>query len=281
MITTFSLQSGSCGNCLYVEGGGRRLLVDAGLAAREIVARLARHGRRIGQIDGILLTHDHLDHIRAAGTLQRRLGIPIYATRGTFRGARRHCGELAKRRFFRAGQTFPLGDLRIETIPIPHDARDAVSFVIQAGDYRLGIFTDLGRPTPQIQAALASVDAAYLESNYDPEMLRTGPYPTYLKVRIRGGRGHISNEQAAAMLAACDSGRLQWVALSHLSGENNHPRVALDTHRAADHGVPIWVASRRQVSALHHVRHETESVEDRSGERACDDRPGLHVKENR
>ena len=256
MILTCSLQSGSNGNAIYVEHDGVRLLFDAGITARQAKLRLAQHGGRTPHgMDGIILSHDHSDHTRHAGVMARMFRIPLYCTELTYGVVRAQLGRVPDLRHFRAGEALTFGDgkLRVTTIPTPHDAADGVCFVVESAESRLGIFTDLGHPFLALHGALRTVDAAYLESNYDPQMLATGPYPEDLKRRIRGEHGHISNEEAAELLAGCGR-RFKWVALAHLSHENNHPDVALRTHRARlGPDFPLWVATRHSVSALQAV----------------------------
>ncbi len=250
-MKTFSLQSGSNGNAIYVEADGRRLLFDAGISGRQARLRMAEHGRDIRRVDALFLSHDHRDHVRCAGIYQRLFGIPIYATEPTICAIGDQLGKLKDVRTFAAGETITLGDVLVHTRPTPHDAADGVTFVIEATGRRLGIFTDLGHPFDGLPAQLASVDAAYLESNYDPRMLAEGDYPPELKRRIRGAGGHISNHEAAALLRHC-GGRHRWIALAHLSEHNNHPDVALQTHYAilGDAAPPLLVASRYGVSGV-------------------------------
>lgn len=253
-MITFSLQSGSNGNAIYVEAAGTRLLFDAGISARRVAERLQAHGRLARDLDALILSHDHHDHVSGAGALHRRFHVPIYATALTLDAIRPRLGKLRDARRFVAGETIAFGSVLVHTLPTPHDAADSVAFVVEHAGRRLGIFTDLGRAFAGLQEVLGTVDAAYIESNYDPEMLATGNYPPELRRRICSGRGHLSNAQSAWLVQCCDPSRLRWIALAHLSGENNHPRIALQTHRAV-HGdeLPIWIAGRDRVSAVHRV----------------------------
>lgn len=253
-MLTICLQSGSNGNAIYVEAGDVRLLFDAGISARKVADRLAAHGRLARGLDALLLSHDHLDHTCGAGALHRRFHVPMFATPGTLDLLGPRLGRLKDVRPFESGQTLRIRDVQVHTMRTPHDTPDGVAFVVEHAGRRLGIFTDLGRGFAALHEALESVDAAYLESNYDPHLLASGGYPAELKRRIRGGYGHLSNDQSAELLCRYTNGRLQWVALAHLSAENNHPRLALETHRAAlGSRVPIWVASRHSASAVHRV----------------------------
>ncbi len=245
-MMTFSIQSGSNGNAIYVECDGVRLLFDAGVSARVIRDRMTGCGRNVRDLTALILSHDHADHVRGAGALNRMFGTPIYLTPGTHRAASTALGRVSHVSYFFAGQTleFAGGQVRVQTIPTPHDAADGVIFVVEGAGKRLGIFTDVGHPFGALRDALGSVDAAYLESNYDPDMLETGNYPPELKARIRGAGGHISNDEAAAMLAAVPR-RHAWIALAHLSAQNNRPEIALRAHRKQlGETFPLLVAGR-------------------------------------
>ena len=229
-MLTFSLQSGSCGNAIYVEAGDTRLLFDAGISAKRIAERLAQHGRNAADCDALIISHEHSDHVSGVGPVHRKFNIPVYATDRTMRAARAKVGKLHRVHRFERGTSFTIGDATIHAIPTPHDAADGSCFIVEHDGKRLGIFTDLGHPFAALADALASVDAAYLESNYDDDMLWNGPYPQFLKQRIDGDNGHLSNNDAAGFNARHGQ-RLQWLALAHLSEHNNAPEIALDTHR--------------------------------------------------
>ncbi|MBI5864416.1 MAG: MBL fold metallo-hydrolase [Planctomycetes bacterium] len=249
-MITFSLQSGSNGNCIYVEAGGVRLLFDAGISGRTALKRMEQFGRRIREVDALILSHDHVDHVQSAGAFHRLFGMPVYCTAGTHRVIRGKLGEIRNLQLFKAGAALRFGAVVVHTIPTPHDAADGVAFVVEFESRRLGVFTDLGHPFRRLQEALASCDAAYLESNYDQEMLEKGPYPADLKRRIRGDGGHLSNDEAAELVSA-HARRTRWIALAHLSAENNHPEVAIETHRAKlGEDFPLCVAGRDGPSAL-------------------------------
>jgi len=250
IVITFSLQSGSNGNAIYVEADGVRLLFDAGISGRQARLRMAFHGRDIRDVQALILSHDHTDHVRRAGVYQRKFHLPVYVTRRTLAAIRDPLGPLCDVRHFRAGQTLEFGRVRVHTIPTPHDAADPVIFVVEANRRRLGIFTDLGHPFARLRRLLEEVDAAYLESNYDPQMLEDVPYPAYLKARIRGPHGHLSNDEAADLVRLLRR-RPKWIALAHLSEQNNEPEVALHTHRTRlGRTYPLHVATRYEVSPL-------------------------------
>jgi phosphoribosyl 1,2-cyclic phosphodiesterase len=249
-MITFSLQSGSNGNAIYVEAGDVRLLIDAGISGKLAQGRMRVHGRDISGVDALLISHDHVDHIRCAGVLHRKFKFPIYMTRKTQDATTCDLGELTDVRYFSAGERLWLKGVVVHTIRTPHDAADGVAFIIEHDGKRLGILTDLGRPFEELSARLPTLDAAYIESNYDPHMLENGPYPAHLQQRIRGGRGHLSNGQAAELVRSA-SKKLKWAALAHLSQENNHPEVAMDAHRrCVGGGFPLHIASRHDVGPV-------------------------------
>jgi phosphoribosyl 1,2-cyclic phosphodiesterase len=221
------LASGSAGNCIYVAGGGTRLLIDAGLSLKETNARLAQLGLAMDVIDAVLFTHDHSDHCLRADVFHRRHALPFYANEGTAAGI-----ELVTKRsdlawqIFETGSPFTVGGLRVEPFSVPHDAADAVGFAISDGRTRLGIATDLGMATTLVRSKLADCDALILEANHDVEMLRQSGRPWSLIQRILGRQGHLSNEDAADLLASVLGPRLQTVFLAHLSAECNTPALA-------------------------------------------------------
>jgi len=250
-MIALSLQSGSNGNCLYVEAGGRSLLFDAGIAGREARRRMAAAGRDIHDVDALIISHDHTDHVGRAGVFQRMFGMPVYMTRPTADAARRRLGRMDDVRHFRAGKTLALGGVRVRTIPTPHDGVDCVAFIVEAEGKRLGILTDLGHVFPALGRALRHLDAVFIESNYDRDMLLDGPYPEMLKDRIIGPGGHISNLESACLLRDRAGDRLRWACLAHLSDSNNAPAVAIETHRSVLGGrFPLHVAGRHGPSGI-------------------------------
>jgi len=255
-MKVITLQSGSSGNCIYVETDVVRLLVDAGIAGRQAEQRLAAAGRDIRDVDALLISHDHADHSRCLGIYQRKFGLPIYITPQTLATVRRRSrqGELADVRSFAAGATIRFGSVTVETVPTPHDGVDGVAFIVDDGQRRLGILTDLGYAFDGLDEVMRSLDAVILESSYDPDMLAAGPYPERLKQRIRGPGGHLSNVESAELLDATANGRLQWACLAHLSERNNEPSLAMATHkRILGRRVDLRVADRYQASACWEV----------------------------
>jgi phosphoribosyl 1,2-cyclic phosphodiesterase len=250
-VLTFSLQSGSNGNSIYVEANGTRLLFDAGITGAMALRRMAEHGRDIRTVDALIISHDHVDHIRCAGVFQRKFGIPIYATRRTLSATWCRLGKLYDVRYFESGDVLRFGHVAVHTVRTPHDAADGVAFVVECEGRRLAILTDLGHPFAGLQDILELVDAAYLECNYDPHMLEHGSYPPPLKERIRGSGGHLSNNESAQLLRTCSRRRPKWVAVAHLSEENNRPDLAVAAqHSAVGRDYPVFHASRYRASPL-------------------------------
>lgn len=248
-----SLQSGSNGNCFYVESGDTSLLFDAGISGKQAQQRLATHGRDICQAQALFISHDHSDHTRALGVFSRKFDLPVYVTRQTLSAVQRYqkVGRLDRIRLFSAGDSISFGSVTVHTIPTPHDSADGVAFVIEDDDSRVGILTDLGHAFEGLREVLQSLDAVVIESNYCSQMLETGPYPERLKRRIRGAGGHLSNEDAARLIKESRGSRLKWACLCHLSEENNEPERARQTHRKIlGDDFPIHIASRYDVSGI-------------------------------
>ncbi len=251
-MIAISLQSGSNGNCLYVEASGKRLLFDAGICGALAEKRLAAFGREMRGINALIISHDHADHVRYAGVFQRKYGIPLYASEATLEAAlcKYRLGPLRDVHYFRTGGEIKFGRITVETIPTAHDGTDGAAFVISSGGKRLGVLTDLGHPFRGLGEVVSSLHGVFIESNYDPEMLAGGSYPASLKRRIRGPRGHLSNIEAAEVLASY-GGRLEWACLAHLSEQNNHPSLALQTHRSVvKPRYALHIASRHRATAI-------------------------------
>jgi len=250
-MIAISLQSGSSGNCVYVQADGVGLLIDAGISGKQAELRLARYGIDIRTVQGVLISHEHADHVSCAHVYQKKFHLPLYVTGKTWQTMQRYRPVSARGdvRLFRAGETLKIGSVRVETIPTPHDAVDGVAFVVDSGRHRIGVLTDLGHVFDELGPAVESLDGVLLESNYDPEMLETGDYPLSLQRRIRGPSGHLSNLESAHVLRSHGRKRLQWACLAHLSQNNNTPRIALDTHRThGKHPFPVHAARRDAVT---------------------------------
>lgn len=247
-----ALQSGSKGNCVYVETDDVKLLFDAGISGKRAEARLAQHGRDIRQVEKVIISHEHTDHISSMGIFYRKFGLTPCITKKTLAAAdQQRLGRLGKVSHFVSGKKIVIGSTRIDTYATNHDAVDGTAFVVDDGYHRFGLFTDLGTVFSPLTELLPTLDAVLLESNYDPMMLKNGPYPLHLQRRIAGPHGHISNEEAARLLKHCDSRRIQWCCLGHLSENNNCPSVALKTHqKILGKNFPLHVASQQAATPL-------------------------------
>lgn len=219
-----SLGSGSEGNGLVVEAGDTRVLMDCGFGLADSVARLARLGLRPSDLAGIVVTHEHGDHIGGVGRLARKHKLGVWLTAGTLAMAQDLDGVAVQ--VIDSHAAFALDGLEIQPFPVPHDAREPVQYVFGDGDRRLGVLTDTGCSTPHIEAVLDGVDALVLECNHDAAMLESGPYSASLKRRVGGRFGHLENSQSAALLARLNHDRLQCVMAAHVSKKNNTSALA-------------------------------------------------------
>jgi phosphoribosyl 1,2-cyclic phosphodiesterase len=220
------LASGSKGNSLYLETDSCRLLVDAGLSGRETQLRLCSIGVDPESLDGILITHEHSDHVRGVGALARRLKIPVLIASRTLQAAQHVVGRIEVVEF-EPGSPFVFKGLSIDPFSITHDACDPVGFRIEGSEGCIGFATDLGIATRLVQEKLKGCRALVLEFNHDEQMLQDGPYPWHLKQRIKSRHGHLSNAQGAELLEELLHPGLQGVFLSHLSEANNDPALAM------------------------------------------------------
>lgn len=247
------LQSGSKGNCYYFETATTKILIDAGITIRQATLRLQSHDRAIADVAAMFVTHDHSDHSRYVGDYARRFNLPVHLTARTLKQIDRNSkkGPVPNTACFRAGESVQIGDIQVHSIPTPHDAVDGVAYVIESNNQRIGVLTDLGHAFSGLKEVLQSLDAVIIESNYDESLLSSGPYPEFLKHRIRGDGGHLSNEDSAKLLHQSATARMQWACLCHLSDENNCPDTAIRTHQTwLGDDFPLFVAKRHQVSQL-------------------------------
>ncbi|TVQ91123.1 MAG: MBL fold metallo-hydrolase [Deltaproteobacteria bacterium] len=260
-LTVVPLGSGSRGNATYMTDGVTGVLIDCGLSTRQIARRLQAVGLGDAPLDAVLITHEHSDHCASAAILERHLlkksgaeepQVPFYMSVGTAQGLPSRCRPQRIRPIV-PGSPLSVGGLRIEPISVPHDTLDPVSFTVASGASRAGVLTDFGTSTRLITQQLASLDVAVIEFNHDVQMLLEGPHPWQVKQRVRGNHGHLSNAQAADLLAeaARMSRRLRHVVLAHLSQHNNTPdlaRRACDEalHRAGRRGVKVHVAPQEE-----------------------------------
>ncbi len=230
-----SIASGSSGNCIYVGTDTTHVLVDAGISGKRTEAGLAGVGLKASELDGIFVTHEHMDHISGLGVLARKYELPIYATPKTIEAIRKaKCiGNLDESLFhpIPAEETFRLKDLDVYPMRTSHDAAEPVAYRLSHGRQKVGIVTDLGTFNDYTVENLQGLDALLLEANHDVNMLQVGPYPYPLKQRILGDRGHLSNENAGRLLCRLLHDKMKAVLLGHLSKENNMPELAFETVR--------------------------------------------------
>lgn len=224
-----SLGSGSEGNALVVEAASghttTRVLLDCGFSAKELERRLAHLQYGIADLDAVVITHEHSDHIGSALTLARKWSLPLYMSWGTAKAVGADSAEFDLHVLW-GDETACIGDLQLLPYTVPHDAREPLQFVFSDGARRLGVLTDVGTSTPHITSMLSGCDALVLECNHDARMLATSRYPQSLKARISGDHGHLSNDAASHILAALDRTRLTHIVAAHLSQQNNLPELA-------------------------------------------------------
>lgn len=258
-----SIASGSSGNCIYVGSEHTHLLVDTGISKKRIEEGLCELGITGDDLQGILITHEHSDHIQGLGVFSRRYGIPIYATKGTLQGIRecKTLGNIPDELFreIRADESFEIGEMRIAPFTISHDAKEPTGYRIEKENKALAIATDLGMYNDYIVERLQNLDAVLLEANHDVHMLEVGPYPYPLKRRVLGDKGHLSNELSGRLLCDILHKNLKHIVLGHLSKENNFDELAKETVKLevtlspisfCGEDLPLTVAKRDQMSDI-------------------------------
>lgn len=250
-----SLGSGSRGNATLIEAGQTCVMIDCGFSIKETEKRLARLGKQPGQINAILVTHEHSDHIQGVARVARKHSIPVWLTPGTWRTGKLENVEPA---FIDSHSEFTIGDLRIQPFPVPHDAQEPCQFVLSDGEFRVAILTDVGSITPHIIEMLNGVDGLMLECNHDRDILLNGAYPESLKRRVSGDYGHMSNDQACELLTLIDRSRLQKLVAMHLSDKNNNLDIVYESLAkvmGADAGI-IEIADQAEGLVWRCVEHQ-------------------------
>lgn len=248
-----SLNSGSNGNCYYIGNGNEAVLIDAGISCRETERRMARLGLSMQQVKAVFISHEHIDHIRGVAVLTKKYQHPVYITPGTLQ----HSGLSIPQnlqRTFNAFEPVQIGGLSITGFPKFHDASEPHSFVVNGNDIRIGVFTDIGISCEQVVHHFKQCHAAFLEANYDEDMLEKGRYPYYLKNRIRGGKGHLSNRQALELFTTHRPAFMSHLLLAHLSRDNNDPAMVQSLFDEHANGTRIIVASRYAETELYQIR---------------------------
>ncbi len=258
-----SIASGSSGNCIYVGSDQTHLIIDAGISGKRIEEGLNEIGLKTKEMDGILITHEHSDHICGLGVVARKCGIPIYATRGTIDAIlqTKTLGNIDSDLFVEVepDRDFEIGDVTVSPVAISHDAAQPAAYIVRKEDKSVGVITDLGKYDQYIIERLQGLDVILLEANHDIHMLEVGNYPYYLKQRILGDKGHLSNELSGRLLGHILHDKLKAVLLGHLSKENNYEKLAYETVRLEvalgdnpykKDDFPIYVARRDAISQI-------------------------------
>lgn len=259
----FSVASGSSGNCICLGSDQCHVMIDAGISGKRIEEGMNTYDYTASDMDGVLITHEHSDHIQGLGVVARKYGLPIYATKGTADAILQSSsvGKIDPSLFhvIEAGKTFFIGNLEIYPMSISHDAADPVAYLVSDGRHRVGVVTDLGYYDADIVSHMEGLDALLLEANHDIHMLQVGAYPYPLKQRILGERGHLSNETSGQLLGQILHDGMQHILLGHLSKENNYDELAYETVRLEislgdnpyrGNDFPIEVAKRDRPSSL-------------------------------
>lgn len=227
MLEICAIASGSNGNCYYIGNEKDAVLIDAGISARQILARMAVSGLDPQKVKAVFVTHEHSDHMRGVRGLSKRLNVPIYLTAKTFNGAYKNLRPDCPR-YFTPGESVEIGGFTIHTFLKNHDASEPCSFRIQHLHQNIGVFTDIGEACENVVSHLQLCDGLFLESNYDLQMLENGHYPYFLKKRVASDVGHLSNDQAFDLLSFHAGENLKCVFLSHMSKDNNTPEIAME-----------------------------------------------------
>lgn len=256
MLEFSLLGSGSSGNAILLRSAGTKILIDNGLSFKQLSLRSAAVGVPLDDLDAVVVTHEHGDHVLGLGVLTRKVNVPVYMTRGTFENLPPSLGTLRQVEFFEAGEGLRIGALDVQSFSVSHDAADPVGFTVRAAGAQFGLATDLGHVSHLVRNRLAGSHALVIESNHCPEMLRKGHYPPKIQQRIRGRHGHLSNEDMCSLLHALLHNDLQHVILVHISENNNslalvdqRVRGVLKEHRAA-----VFMATQDAPTPLFEVR---------------------------
>jgi phosphoribosyl 1,2-cyclic phosphodiesterase len=254
-----SLNSGSNGNCYYIGNEREAILVDAGISCRETEKRMTRLGLSMQKVKAIFVSHEHSDHIRGIPVLAKKFNLPVYITPGTLL----HLGsslDLQLVHHLKEFETVNIGDLQVTSFPKEHDASEPHSFIVSCQDINVGVFTDIGVVCDRLIRYFSQCHAAFLEANYDDDMLDNGGYPYHLKRRIRGGKGHLSNKQALALFTTHKPPHMTHLLLSHLSHNNNNPKLVEELFTNCADGINIIIASRFEETPVYHISHNNDKT---------------------
>lgn len=247
-----SLNSGSNGNCYYIGNDTDAILIDAGISCRETEKRMKRLGLQIKKLRAIFISHEHTDHINGVATLAGKYNLPVYITAETLYHSGIHIRQ-EQAYSFTEDMPVTFGNISVTGFSKFHDAADPYSFVVASGEIKVGVFTDIGRCCNNLKLHFKQCHAAFLEANYDEEMLATGKYPPHLKKRISGGNGHLSNTEALDLFLKHRPAFMSHLILSHLSKNNNHPDLVAQLFNSHAGNTEIIVASRNQESAVYTI----------------------------
>lgn len=249
-----SLNSGSNGNCYYIGNENEAILIDAGISCREIEKRIKRLGLSINKVKAVFVSHEHTDHISGLQILITKYNLPLYITTATLM----QCNLKINAKLlipFSADESVAIGDLTITAFPNLHDACDPCSFIVSCNTIKVGVFTDIGDPCKHLIRHFKQCHAAFLEANYDDTMLEQGSYPYFLKRRISGGKGHLSNKKALELFLAHKPAFMSHLFLAHLSKNNNCPELVEELFNRHANGVKIIVASRYSETPVYHIHN--------------------------
>lgn len=251
-----SLNSGSNGNCYYISNRHEAVLIDVGISCREVERRMARMGLNIQKVKAVFISHEHTDHIKGVSVLSKKYDLPVYITPSTLLHGRLN---LHKTYPFGNHQPITVGDLTITPFEKLHDAAEPYSFTVSGNDVTIGIFTDLGAACNNLIRYFKHCHAAFLEANYDEHMLETGRYPYFLKNRIRGGKGHLSNRQALQLFLEHKPAHMSHLLLAHLSKDNNCPDLVYNLFNQHACNTHVAIASRYNETSVYYITGELET----------------------
>jgi phosphoribosyl 1,2-cyclic phosphodiesterase len=240
-----SLASGSSGNCLVVESGATRVMMDCGLSTAETKARLESRGLKPSDVTGVVVTHEHDDHLGGVARFAKRYALPVYLTRGTAQWLPPDFPAVLIH-YIDSHTPFAIDGIAVEPFPVPHDAREPVQYTFSDGDARLGVVTDLGTITQHVVEKLSGCHALVIECNHDLDMLMEGPYPVGLKQRVAGRFGHLCNADAGHLVAALERSSLRHLIAAHLSQQNNKPSLAVEALATAAGCEKEWIGVASQ-----------------------------------
>ena len=251
-LFTASLNSGSNGNCYYVGNEKEAILVDAGISCREIEKRMRNLNLNMQLVKSVFISHEHIDHIRGVAVLARKYQLPVYITPATLKHSQLFL-DRGLLRTFKANEPVKIGNLAVTPFSKLHDAIEPYSFIVEGNGIKIGVITDIGEACAQVIHYFKQCHACFLESNYDEQMLETGGYPIYLKNRIRGGKGHLSNKQALELFLKHKPLFMSHLFLSHLSKNNNYPELVQELFSQHAQHIQIIVASRDRETEIYTI----------------------------